>query len=332
MPVPWDRGFVEVADRVFVARYRAWDVSIGVVVGEVGSLVVDTRASVVQGSGLYDDIRRLPPHREVRWVVNTHEHFDHVLGNAVFTGARVHAHENAAAAMTAAVARIKAAIEADPEGFESGPGITADVLRSVVDSELRLPDVTFSSATAIDLGDRYVELVFPGRGHTAGDLIVHVPDCDVVFAGDLVEESADRDATPYFGEDCFPLEWAPTLDLVMGLLGSDSIVVPGHGAVVDRAFVERQRDDISAVAELVRTLASAGVPLASALAEGERLSRTPPLAVAYGAEADESATRGSSGWPFDPRYLGAAVSRGYQQLRTERRALPIVSHPEPGKP
>ena len=53
-----------------------------------------------------------------------------------------------------------------------------------------LPTETFSSARAVDLGDRMVELVHPGRGHTAGDLVLRVPDADLVFAGDLVEESA----------------------------------------------------------------------------------------------------------------------------------------------
>ena len=49
-------------------------------------------------------------------------------------------------------------------------------------------DTTFSSAVVLDLGDRQVELVHPGRGHTAGDLVVRVPDADVLLAGDLVEE------------------------------------------------------------------------------------------------------------------------------------------------
>ena len=57
-------------------------------------------------------------------------------------------------------------------------------------TEIVPADHTFSSAVALDLGDRAVELVHPGRGHTGGDLVVRVPDVDVVLAGDLVEESA----------------------------------------------------------------------------------------------------------------------------------------------
>ena len=47
---------------------------------------------------------------------------------------------------------------------------------------------------ALDLGDRYVELVHTGRGHTAGDVVVRVPDADVLVAGDLLESMVKRQA------------------------------------------------------------------------------------------------------------------------------------------
>ena len=107
---------------------------------------------------------------------------------------------------------------------------------------------TFSSALVLDLGDRQVELVHPGRGHTDGDLVVRVPDADVLLAGDLVEESGP----PSVGEDAFPLEWPLTLDLVLGLLTPASVVVPGHGAPVNRDFVQQQAQDLATAAESVR--------------------------------------------------------------------------------
>jgi len=323
MAAPWGKGFVEIADRCYVARYREWDVGIGLVLGTTGALVVDTRASVVQGGRLREDVARLPGRPEVRWVVNTHQHFDHVFGNGAFTDARIHAHENAATGMPAAADRIKRLIEADPDLDPDHPEITADVLAAVLDTELRLPDATFSSASTIDLGDRYVELLHPGRAHTDGDLVLRVPDCDVLFAGDLVEESADRDATPYFGSDCWPLEWASTLDFVISLLGEGSLVVPGHGAVVDRRFVEKQREDIADVAELVRSLALAGVPVGEALEAGALASRPAPLAESLGSA--DPVSGGGTGWPFAAHYLDQAVARGYEHLGVVRPSLPVVS-------
>lgn len=329
MPSPWDQGFVEVADRCYVARYREWDVSIGVIVGTAGALVVDTRAGIGQGSRLRDDISRLPSAPQIGWVVNTHEHFDHVLGNGAFVGARIHAHENAAAGISDSAAFIKDLIAADRELDPEHPEITDEILQDVLDTEPRLPDVTFSSASTIDLGDRYVELLHLGRGHTSGDLVLRVPDCDLLFAGDLVEESADRDGTPGFGSDCWPFEWVATLDLVIGLLKPESLVVPGHGFIVGRDFVETQRERIADTAEIIKSLAVAGVSVADALVAGEQAARPEPLSVSLG--SGERIGDGGTGWPFPSQYLDQAVRRGYAQLGVGDRPelLPLVASESP---
>jgi glyoxylase-like metal-dependent hydrolase (beta-lactamase superfamily II) len=161
-----------------------------------------------------------------------------------------------------------------------------------------VPARTFSSALALDRGGRQVELVHPGRGHTGGDLVVRVSDADVLLAGDLVEESAVRAAVPGFGPDCFPLEWPATLDLVLGLLGPASLVVPGHGAPVDKDFVQEQRSAIGVVAETIRDLAGRGVAPDDALAAAQ--------------------------WPYPVEELGDAVRRGYAQLPRGVRRLPLA--------
>lgn len=281
-----DRDWTEIATGCWVRGYAEWNVNVGVVAGDDGLLVVDTRGTAEQGRELRDDIRRLDP-RPVRWVVNTHQHFDHVLGNVAFDDAQIHAHENASAGLEDAVERVRALCREDDP---------ADPLnRAVIESPLRHPDTTFSSVGALDLGNTYVEMFFPGRGHTDGDVVVTVPDRDVVFAGDLVEESAP----PSFGPDSFPMEWPGTLELVLGVLGEHSIVVPGHGAPVDHAFVLDQRGDIADVANTIGRLAHTRVPLEQALAEGE--------------------------WPWDPALLADAVRRGYQHLGPQQRDLPIVN-------
>ena len=99
MPVPVpDAGFTEVAPRIWVARYASWDVNVTVVEGERGLVVVDTMGSDETVQVMRDDLRRLS-RRDVVAVVNTHEHFDHVHGNASFQADRpglpVHAHEDA---------------------------------------------------------------------------------------------------------------------------------------------------------------------------------------------------------------------------------------------
>ena len=282
-----DAGFREVADRVWVARYSWLDVNVTLVGGAGGLLAVDTHSSGAAGRQVIEDVRRLGAGGVVG-VVNTHEHFDHTFGNAAFRSAYgtipVHAHETAADRTATAGDRIKAEYAAgdDPHAAE------------VQETEIVPADHTFSSAVALDLGDRVVELVHPGRGHTGGDLVVRIPDADVLLAGDLVEESAP----PAYGVDCYPLEWPHSLDIVLGLTSSDTVVIPGHGSPVDREFVEVQRNKVGLVAGTIRDLAARGVPLDQALAAGD--------------------------WEFPREGLAEAVRRGYEQLPVGGRRLPLA--------
>jgi glyoxylase-like metal-dependent hydrolase (beta-lactamase superfamily II) len=85
---------------------------------------------------------------------------------------------------------------------------------------------------------------------------VHVPDADVLIAGDLVEESGP----PSFG-DSYPLEWPQAVAELLELATPDTVIVPGHGAVVDRDFVRRQHDDLAALAWLIRDGHADGAPV-----------------------------------------------------------------------
>lgn len=281
-------SFSEVADGVWVARQEWFDLNVCVVRGSSGVLVVDTTASAAAARAVVDEVRALGA-GEVVAVVNTHEHFDHVLGNGTFRAAygavALHAHEVAAERTLEHVARIKQQYADSPDEPHRDEVLATEPVPA---------DETFSSARVLDLGDRLVELVHPGRGHTAGDLVVRVPDADVVLAGDLVEESGP----PGLGPDCWPMDWPLSLDIVLGLLTPASVVVPGHGAVVDREFVEEQRNTLGIVAETVRDLASRGVPLTQALDEGE--------------------------WPYPREHLADAVRRAYEQLPRSQKRLPLV--------
>jgi glyoxylase-like metal-dependent hydrolase (beta-lactamase superfamily II) len=280
--------FVEVADRVWVARYEWADANVTAIGSERGLVVVDTHGSTAAGRTVLADLRRLGA-GAVTAVVNTHWHWDHSFGNAAFReqdpALPIHAHEDAAlmVAEQGEYMKKRFAESDDPHREE------------VAATEVVVPDHTFSSTRSLDLGDRLVELVFPGRGHTDGDLVVVVPDAGVVLGGDLIEESA----RPWIGLDSWPLEWHASLDVVLSLVVPETSVVPGHGVPVDRAFVETQRDDLAVIGETVRRLAADGVPLEAAVAEGD--------------------------WPWeaDDR-IANACRRGYEQLPPGVRSLPLA--------
>jgi hypothetical protein len=94
------------------------------------------------------------------------------------------------------------------------------------------------------------------------------------------------------------MEWPLSLDIVLGLTTSASVIVPGHGDAVDRDFVEEQRNTIGTVAETIRDLSTRGVPLDQALAAGT--------------------------WPYPAERLAVAVRRGYAHLPRSQRRLPLV--------
>lgn len=91
-------------------------------------------------------------------------------------------------------------------------------------------------------GGREVVLADVGPAHSGHDLVAVVPGSPaIVLCGDLVEESGE----PQAGRDAHPSRWPAALDRVLELGGEDAVYVPGHGAVVDAAFVRAQREQLA---------------------------------------------------------------------------------------
>jgi glyoxylase-like metal-dependent hydrolase (beta-lactamase superfamily II) len=241
-------AFTEVAPAVYVLRYPVLDVNVTLVVGDGEALLVDTLSTDAQARELAEAARRVTRHP---WtVVNTHHHFDHCFGNAVVAAGRpVWGHEETAALLSERPAALQR--EWYGQWVTSQPEL-ADALAAV---RVVPPDHTVHRDAALRVGGRLVLLRHLGRGHTAGDLVVQVPDADALVAGDLVEEGGP----PGF-EDAYPLEWPETVAGLLHLVGPRTAVVPGHGAVVGRAFVAAQHDQLAALAWLIRDGHADGAP------------------------------------------------------------------------
>ena len=205
------------------------DVTIGLVRGSTGTLLVDTGTTLTEAAAIDADVRHLTGGL-VTHIVLTHKHFDHVLGSSGFAGAEVYCAPEVAEYLSSCTDQIR------DDALSYGAD-AAEVDRAI--AALRPPQHEIQDAT-IDLGDRSVTITHPGRGHTTADLVVIARDAGpvVVFTGDLVEESAD----PFIDADSDLAAWPATLDRVLAGGGPDAIYVPGHGKVVDAEFVRRQRD------------------------------------------------------------------------------------------
>jgi glyoxylase-like metal-dependent hydrolase (beta-lactamase superfamily II) len=233
--------FIEVARDVYVLRYPVFDVNATLVVGDGGALLVDTLSTDAQARDLRAAVERVTSLPLT--VVNTHHHFDHCFGNGVVVDADrpIWAHAEAARLLREHSVRLQREwyLEWSPTHVELAEGLAAVTVRA--------PDHTVQTEETLDIGGRQVVLRHLGPGHSAGDLVVQVPDADTLVAGDLVEESGP----PMFG-DAYPLEWPSTLVALLGLTSSGTVVVPGHGAIVDPDFVRAQHAELTTLEWLIR--------------------------------------------------------------------------------
>ncbi|GAA1760984.1 MBL fold metallo-hydrolase [Luedemannella helvata] len=269
--------FTEIANGVYVLRQPLFDVNATVVTGAEAVIVVDSLSTARQATELLAAVRQVSAEPLV--LVNTHHHFDHTFGNATLTaaspGAAIWAHGAVADVLRQHPDRVRR--EAYDECVLTHPELADEVLEVTVAP----PDRLVQTVAVLDIGGRTVTLRHLGRGHTDGDLVARVDDTGTIVAGDLVEQGAP----PSF-DDAYPLDWPETLAALIADADPDAAVVPGHGAVVDLAFVRDQHTELTDLAWLIR--------------EGH-LDGAPAEAVAAKAA-------------FGPQRSLVAVRRGYAEL------------------
>ena len=251
MKVTWeepgwdDLGWERLAAGVGRCRLPVWDCTVGLVAGPGGALLIDAGSSLAEGAKVRLEAQALAG-RRVDFLALTHAHFDHIFGAAAFAGAYV-----LAAAATGADTGTGAGCGSDAFRKVGREAACADAVRNGLDvraaeeaaDTLVVPHHEVREALTVELHDGpEVVLRNVGPGHTGSDLAVVVPgDPTVVFCGDLVEESGE----PQAGPDAVPAHWPTALDRLLALGGEDALYVPGHGAVVDAAFVRAQRDALA---------------------------------------------------------------------------------------
>jgi glyoxylase-like metal-dependent hydrolase (beta-lactamase superfamily II) len=245
--------WIEVADGVHVRRHEELDLSLGLIVGDDACLVVDTGGDETQGVEWAAAVRAVTP---LPWtVVLTHAHFDHAFGTTAFLPCPVLAHPHCADELV-----VEGAADKDTWAAYYLRQNRPDIAEAIRATRIALPTTLVAERETVDLGGRTVEIEQFGRGHTDHDLVLRVPDADVVFAGDLVENGAP----PAF-KGSFPASWLTALAGLLALTGPDTVVVPGHGEPVDAAFVAAQRADIAAVVEVAAAHVAGSVTLEDVL-------------------------------------------------------------------
>lgn len=255
--------FEEVADGVYFARYTVprFNSNSLVVVNESDVLVVDSHITPATGRALIAAIGKITD-KPITTVVNTHFHYDHAHGNQAFGAVTIIGHEFTRAKMVGApleehtyrdwLARTTRNVEslgARLDDMEEGTqranleryfaGVKAE-LAEAEEIAPAPPNVTLQERMTLFRGSREIQLVFCGRAHTGGDVVVFLPKERLVFTGDMMVGG------PSYLADGHVDEWPATLEKLKTL--DFDLIVPGHGPPF------RNRDLIDHVAAYYRDL------------------------------------------------------------------------------
>ncbi|HZZ48827.1 MAG TPA: MBL fold metallo-hydrolase [Pseudonocardia sp.] len=208
----------------------------GLITGAGSSLMVDTLFDLALTEEMLVGIAPVTDTNPLTTLVNTHSDGDHVFGNQLLAARDVEiiASEAAAELMT------QEAVEA-LAGTKKLPGATGEFARHIFgpfdfDGIVATgPDRTFSGETSLDVGGREVRLIQVGPAHTPGDVLVHVPDARLLYAGDIL----------FVGGT--PIAWAGPIDRWIAaldrILDMDiAAIVPGHGPVSGKPQVSEMRE------------------------------------------------------------------------------------------
>ena len=270
------RSITPVAEGVYLIRHPDAPNGIPngnttVVIGARDVLVVDSGYLASQARQDIEQIRRWTD-KPVRYLVNTHWHNDHTMGNGtyseVFPGLQVIAQQETRVMMAGylkdwfarhqkEIARLKGEISTSKT--EDGKPLTPtqleetrhdlsgeeEVVREFPNFVPKLPDLVLDKELSLDLGSRPVEIKFLGRGNTAGDVVVFLPKERILITGDLVVHPV-----PYLCSG-YPSEWAETLGRLIDL--NPAAIIPGHGEPLhDLAYPRQVQDLLRSVVSEVR--------------------------------------------------------------------------------
>jgi glyoxylase-like metal-dependent hydrolase (beta-lactamase superfamily II) len=224
----------EIAKGVFVVGDRRVPLvpNIGVVLGDDAALVVDTGMGPTNGEKVLKIAKDFAESRPLTLTL-THFHPEHGFGAQAFKGvAKIIYNE----AQRGELARKGEAFLGMFRTF--GPAVAA----ALEGTKVVEPDEVYGGPSAtIDLGGRLVELRAAGKAHTLGDQTVHVPDCGVVFTGDLVEERMFP-IFPWFPPDEVDIDAANWARVLKSLEAeAPRVVVPGHGALAGPEIIRTVR-------------------------------------------------------------------------------------------
>ncbi|MCY3985315.1 MAG: MBL fold metallo-hydrolase [Roseovarius sp.] len=222
------------------------DPNSGVIIGDDSVMVIEAQATPQLAQKVIDCVRGVTD-KPITHLALTHYHAVRVLGASAYGASQILMSQTARA-MVAERGQEDwdSEFQRFPrlfEGHESIPGLT-------------WPTTTFNGSMTVYLGSRRIDLMQVGRAHTAGDIVIHVPDENVMFSGDIVEyHSACYCGDGHFGD------WSATLDAILRF--EVDAIAPGRGDALQgremaETAIESTRDFIASTYAPAARIASRG--------------------------------------------------------------------------
>lgn len=215
---------IEVGNGIFVWRGEGLGPNSGFIISDDAVMVIDSLVGPGLAREVLAQVQRVTT-KEVRYLVNTHHHGDHVLGNIVFASAHIIAHYKCRQIMA----------ESWPHMVRSWSQLRPDLAEDLAGAQITLPDITFSDRFTLYMDGRQLEFMYTGHGHTPDDIVLYLPQDRVLFAADLLFAGMFP-----FMRDSNSQGWIDALDKILPL--EATTVVPGHGPVSkkDELLVQRE--------------------------------------------------------------------------------------------
>jgi glyoxylase-like metal-dependent hydrolase (beta-lactamase superfamily II) len=250
-------AFTSVADGVYAyigdIEGRTYDneglnANIGLIVTNAGAVLIDSGATFLSARKIHQAAQKVTT-QPVKWVINTGDQDHRWLGNGYFQGQGIEtiAHANAKADMTA-------------RAGEHLNGLK--VLKERLDGTVPTLPTRFISGqdTKLELGGTVIELRYRNGGHTPGDMLVWLPQKNVLFSGDVVYVDRVLGLHPVSSTKT----WLESFAVIDEL--KPAIIVPGHGNVTTLSTAQAQtRNLLQALRAHMKKAVDDGVDISAAV-------------------------------------------------------------------
>ena len=245
--------FEKIGDGVFFATGTGVMTTMSnsmIIVNSDHLMLVDTSVSPAAARALVAQIKEEISPRPIKYVFNSHYHFDHSHGNQIFgDDVEIIGHEyirtmhqtnvlqqrtnkSFSEGLPAQIADMKQQIAKAGDAkeraqLETAMHVTEAHAKAIQEVTPKPPNVTFTDVMTLHKGGREVQVLFLGRGPTGGDTMIYLPAERIVFTGDFFEGRPGAGVLSYLG-DAFIDEWPASLERLKAL--DFDVIVPGHGA------------------------------------------------------------------------------------------------------